>query len=145
MRRITESPGAAGESLARKKGISKMNIKLPPTKGRGKWGRKIRCRRRNRGRMHPHEACTRILIENRTNRSVRITVASNTVFGRKNAFGAIRQTFFSSPSLRKWFDRHDAVADAHIAMAERAEYERLCRESAAYRASKSGKKNERAV
>lgn len=33
-----------------------MNINLPPTQGRGKWGRKIKRNRRHQVHMRPHTA-----------------------------------------------------------------------------------------
>jgi len=122
-----------------------MNTNLPPTKGRGKWGRKIKRNHRHQDRMRPHTAQRRIVIEDRTGGGVRVRVTTGVLVERQRTPGVIRQNFFSSPRLREWFENHDALIDARIEMAERAEYERLCRESAAYRARKAAQKKARAV
>ena len=122
-----------------------MNMTLPPTQGRGKWGRKIRNNRRNLGRMRPHSAQSRIVIEDRTGNGVRVRVTTGVIRPHLNTPGVIRQDFYSSPSLRQWFENHDAGIDARIEMSERAEYERLCRACAAYRARKAAQKKARAV
>jgi len=87
----------------------------------------------------------RIVIEDRTGGGVRVRVTTGVLVERQRTPGVIRQNFFSSPRLREWFENHDALIDARIEMAERAEYERLCRESAAYRARKAAQKKARAV
>lgn len=120
---------------------------LPPTQGRGKWGRKIRNSnsRRHNGHVHTRAVPGRIVIEERTGSGVRIRVTTGVIRPHLHTPGIIRQNFFSSPRLREWFDRQGAAVDARIELSERAEYERLCRESAAYRARKAAQKKARAV
>ena len=122
-----------------------MNISLPPTQGRGKWGRKIRNNRRNRGRMRPHSAQSHIVIEDRTGNGVRVRVTTGVIRPHLHTPGIIRQNFFSSPRLREWFECQGAAIAARIELSERAEYKCHCRESAAYRARKAAQKKARAV
>ena len=100
-----------------------MDIKLPPTKGRGKWGRKIKCRRRNRDCLRPLVEQTQVVIEYRTGCGTLVRTEADVVAYRRHTPGTMRHNFFSSPNLREWFSRHDAVIDERIGMAERGESE----------------------
>ena len=53
---------------------------------------------------------------------------------RTRTHGIRRQTFFSSPRLKMWFDTHAAVIDERVFLSERREYIRNCMESRKYRA-----------
>ena len=118
---------------------------LPPTRGRGKWGREIKNRSSYRGRIRPHWGKFRIVIEDRSGNGVHIRMMSDVPVERTRVPGVRRQDLFHSPCLRAWFNKHDAMIDARIEMAERAEYERLRRESAAQLALKLTQKKARAV
>lgn len=122
MRRITELPGANGEFPASEKEHT-MHINLPPTKGRGKWGRKIKSKRcrRNQDHMRPITQQPCLCIEERNGRDVRVRIAAETSVARWHTPGTKRQNFYSSPGLREWFERHDAVIDARIELSARAE------------------------
>lgn len=117
-----------------------MKTIFPPTQGRGKWGRRIKNNRRNRDRTRPHVATGHIVVEDRTGSGVHVRVTAGVLVEHSRTPGVIRQSFYSSPRLRDWFESHDALIDARIERSEREEYRRLCRESAAYRARKAAQK-----
>jgi len=116
---------------------------IPPTQGRGKWGRRIK-HNRHEFRNADIGGTGFVVIEERTGSGVHVSVTSGMIVERPRTPGVIHQGFYSSPRLRQFFERHDSLIDAHLAAIERAEYHRLCRECAAYRARKAAQMKARA-
>ena len=121
-----------------------MDINLPPTKGRGKWGRKIKYRRRNRGCLRPLVEQTQVVIEYRAGCGTLVRTEADVVACRRRTSGTRRQNFFSSPHLREWFSRHDALIDERIGMAERGESICQCQIDSDGRGRRSLQKTRRA-